>query len=689
MFGAEWTYEGEGAKYILEQELSAGSLGIHNHHQSNVATVSTSASQCRGGESCKLSDNSGRDRHPNSSVTNFAVVFAAEKTDNSPYWPLIVYRLGRLLPRKGPMYKIPQPPPHKSWQSFLLGFCLILATAPLSADQNQKKEPQKAQKDGEKPPSFTVKVPVDVVVVNATVTDKQGNPVKDLTVDDFKIYEDGKPQPIHTFALESYKAAQITDRSGKVVGPDGRAVQEEASQARLISLVIDDITVSSQEVYVQAIEAMRKFVEQDLGPGDQVAILSASGRVQFPFTSDKAELLEEVNGLHLKLDRGRADRVNCPEMPDSQAMDIVDDRPGNRALEVAVTESIICDHQDRVPEQMVIARVRALASQQHEEIQYRNRLLLSTVRQHLRSLRHFEAKKSLILFSDGFIPDQLRYELQEVVDLALRVGVIFNTIDIRGLYTTNYTASDRVTVGNTIQTSAILAQKPMIRIEDMRRQDEPLDQLAHETGGIFFHNNNDLGAGLRQIVNSQSFYYVLTYATPSPKADGRYHKVKLELSRPGLQVTYRKGYFAPKEQLTFERRKKEDIMEALQAPGNLNEIPIQLSYNYFQLDETRYQIALLTKVSIQGLQFLEEDARHKNLFNLVVVAFDEHDTYVDGLEKSMELNLTDPSYAAMLNYGFTSKVDIKVPPGRYKIKAVVREGNRTRMGSVRKTIEVP
>ena len=218
---------------------------------------------------------------------------------------------------------------------------------------------------------------------------------------------------------------------------------------------------------------------------------------------------------------------------------------------------------------------------------------------------------------------------------------------------------------------------------------EALQQLAHETGGIFFHNNNDLAAGLRQIINNQSFYYVLTYATPSPKADGRYHKVKLELLRPGLQVTYRKGYFAPKEQLTFERRKKEDIMEALQAPGNLNEIPIQLSYNYFQLDETRYQIALLTKVSIQGLQFLEEDARHKNLFNLVVVAFDEHDTYVDGLEKSMELNLTDPSYAAMLNYGFTSKVDIKVPPGRYKIKAVVREGNRTRMGSVRKTIEVP
>jgi len=569
-------------------------------------------------------------------------------------------------------------------------FCLFLASGLWSADKDQKKD--KSQKDSEKPPSFTVKVPVDVVIVSATVTDKQGNQVKDLAKDDFKVYEDGKPQPIHTFALESYKATQVTDQSGKVVSPDGTSPTEPgAGSSRLISLVIDDLTTSSTELFTPAIEAMRKFVEADLSPGDQVAILSASARVQYPFTSEKAQLLDEISGLHQKLDRGTVHRVECPELTDLQAIDIREDRTDGRSLNVAVTEDIICDHLEQMPNNAMIAasKVRSLAAQQNEETQYRNRLLLTTLRQHLRSLKHFEAKKSLILFSDGFLPDQHRYELQEVVDMALRVGVIFNTVDIRGLYTTNYQASDNVTVGNTIQSSIILSQKPSLRHEDMIRQEESLDQLAHETGGIFFHNSNDLYAGLRKINEDQSFYYVLTYASPASRADGRYHKIKLEVSRPGLQVSYRKGYYAPKEQITFERRKKEDIMEALQAPGNLNEIPIQLSYNYFQLDDARYQIALLTKVNIQGLQFVEEDARHKNLFHLVVVAFDEHDSYVDGLEKSMELNLTDPSYAAMLSYGFTSKVDIKVPPGRYKIKAVVREANRTKMGSVRKTIEVP
>src|SRR2546430_2129344 len=81
-----------------------------------------------------------------------------------------------------------------------------LTAASMAAEQDRKEETQKSSKDTQKPSSFTFKVPVDVVVVNATVTDKQGNSVKDLTVDDFKVYEDGKLLPIHTFALESYKA---------------------------------------------------------------------------------------------------------------------------------------------------------------------------------------------------------------------------------------------------------------------------------------------------------------------------------------------------------------------------------------------------------------------------------------------------------------------------------------------------
>ena len=559
----------------------------------------------------------------------------------------------------------------------------------MAADKAPKKNSGNPKKE-DKSETFTFKVPVDVVVVNAVVTDKQGNPVKDLKVEEFKVYEDGQLQPIHTFALESYKAtqAQATGR------PTGTATTEEdagSSQSRMISLVVDDLATAGPEFFAYAQEALRKLLASDMDPADLVSLSTASGSVNQPFTSDRDLLLSLVAELHKNVRRAGTVKSQCPELTDLQAQHIRNNQPDVIPLEVAVAETIICQHLESLDNPRLVAEpvVRSAAAQQFEENQHRYRSLLTSVKQYLRSLRHFEGKKSLILISDGFLSDYVRYELQDVTDTALRSGVIFNTVDVRGLYTTNYQASDRVVVGNNNETFALLSRKPQMRSDDMRYQEEPLRQLSGETGGMHIGNTNDLAAGMRKIIDSQSFYYILSYATPNAKSDGRYHKIKLEVTRPGLKVTYRKGYYAPKEQLSFERRKKDDIIEALRAPGNLNEIPIQLSYNYFQMDDARYQLALMTQVNIRGMKFVEEDSRHRNLISLVVVALDEHDQYIDGLEKTIDLNLTGPSYDALLNHGFTSKMDVKVPPGRYRIRAVVREGVHTKMGSINKTIEVP
>ncbi|MBM3803178.1 MAG: VWA domain-containing protein [Acidimicrobiia bacterium] len=568
-----------------------------------------------------------------------------------------------------------------SWASLVW----LLATLGLAADKAKKtEEPVKKEAKSD---TFTFKVPVDVVVVNAIVTDKQGNPVKDLTVNEFKVYEDGKPQPIHTLALESYKATQ-TASSASPAGTAAAVTDEAGSaQPRMISLVVDDLATTGPDAFMYTQEALRKLLATGMNASDLVSLATASGAVNQPFTSDRDLLLAAVAELHTKVRRAGTLKSDCPELTDLQAERINNNDTDTFYLDVAVAEAIICGGNS--DSSIVTQRVRMAAAQQFQENQYRYRNLLMSVRQYLRSLRHFEGRKSLILISDGFLPMYVRYELQEVTDMALRSGVILNTVDVRGLSTTNYQASDQLVVGTDPASAALLSRKPMFRIEDMRSQGDPLRQLASETGGLFIENTNDLAAGMRKILDSQSFYYILSYATPNPKPDGRYHKIKLEVTRPGLNITYRKGYYAPKEQLSFERRKKEDIIEALHAPGSLNEIPIRLSYNYFQVEDTRYQLALMTQVNVRGMKFVEEDSKHRNLITLVVIAFDEHDEYVDGVEKTIELNLSNPSYAALLDHGLTSKIDVKVPPGRYRIKAVVREGVDTKMGSLNKVIEVP
>jgi len=566
------------------------------------------------------------------------------------------------------------------------------------------------KKNGGNQDRLTFRLPVDVIVVNASVADGQGNPVIDLARGDFKLYVDGKLQEIQTFALESYEPISSENKPGIKRAPGAPNESfPNATRPRMISLVIDDLT-SSSEYFPSVVKTITRFIDEDMGPQDQVSILLASGRAQFSFTDNKQMLREEINRLPVKFDMDRVIKSECPRLAALQAKRIVENRGGegpsdasdlmqisNLDLQVAVADAINCANLKAIsPTGSVDANVLAQAKNlsrtaaviQYEESEYRTRMLLNSLRQHVRTLRHFNAVKSLILFSDGFLSggeSQNTFELQEVVDRALASGVVLNAVDIRGLYTDMIPASE--------QSSGASSNSPYYRLDvfhqDALEQELPLFQMANDTGGVFHHNNNDLHAGVRGIVHRQSSCYILTFSAPQQKYDGRYHPIKLEVSRSGLNLSYRKGYYAPREEQTFERRKKEDILEALRAPGPLNEVPIVLAYNYYREDESTYAVSLSTNVGIRGLHFLAEDARRKNLVNLVVAVFDETDRFLDGIEKAIDFKLTEDGYAGLLNRGLNSRVEFKLPPGRYKIKAIVRESADGKMGSANRIVEIP
>jgi hypothetical protein len=94
-------------------------------------------------------------------------------------------------------------------------------------------------------------------------------------------------------------------------------------------------------------------------------------------------------------------------------------------------------------------------------------------------------------------------------------------------------------------------------------------------------------------------------------------------------------------------------------------------------------------VNIGGIRFPKEEDRLKNQVSLVLAAFDENDRFINGLEKVIDFRLMDGSYAGLRDRGLSSKVELKLPPGRYKVKAVVREGNQGKMGSITKIVEIP
>ena len=164
-----------------------------------------------------------------------------------------------------------------------------------------KKEPTPEQKS-----TFSVKV--NAVVIRAAATDKSGNPINDLAKGDFRVYDDGKPQEIQTFARESMDPAE----SEETKFPDTLSSPKSGRESmvrppRLISIVIDDLTMEPPSEtgsildFPRMVDAVKRFVKTDLGPTDQVTILSGSRNVQFPFTDSRQRLLEESNRAYARL----------------------------------------------------------------------------------------------------------------------------------------------------------------------------------------------------------------------------------------------------------------------------------------------------------------------------------------------------------------------------------------------------
>ena len=189
----------------------------------------------------------------------------------------------------------------------------------------------------------------------------------------------------------------------------------------MISIVVDDLATSAPEFFMYAQQALKKLLASGVEPSDLISFSTASGSVNQPFTSDRDLLLSLAEDLHKKVQRAGNVKSQCPELTDMQAQQIRNNHPDNMSLRVAVAETIICQNiqdQPNLPAAVMAEPVvRSAAAQQFEENQHRYRSLLTSLKQYLRSLRHFEGRKSLILISDGFLSDYVRYELQDVTDM--------------------------------------------------------------------------------------------------------------------------------------------------------------------------------------------------------------------------------------------------------------------------------
>lgn len=406
-----------------------------------------------------------------------------------------------------------------------------------------------------KPLQYEVNVVLKLLQVH--VTDKKGNPVRDLVREDFVVTDNG--QPVDLSAFEKHALAPVPAVPAPEAAPDTAGEAPPVAPAVLSPgrkfFLLFDFAYNNVRGIEKAQKAAFHFIDTIAGPRDQVAVLSyaAIGGLAFHeyLTTDHAQVRKVLQAIGHKDVRGRATEIE--------------------------------DYYWRLVQSYggpFVLNIRAEAEANRAESEDMAQKYMLTLTDLARALRLVDGEKNFILFSTG-IPNSLIYGYatgnvfnrsdvgQASGNNVLRrqneamfkefgaAGCAFYAFDTResskeaSLFTYD---EETFVMGTRALTTAI--DPTYIFKDDKATGLNTLKRFTDQTGGKFYSNINMYERNLAQVQAATGAYYVLGYAV-NEKWDGSFHEVKVEVKRKGCEVRTQAGYFNPKPYAEYSDLEKQ------------------------------------------------------------------------------------------------------------------------------------
>lgn len=529
-------------------------------------------------------------------------------------------------------------------------------------------------------------VSVVLKLIHVYVTDKKGNPVRDLTKNDFTVTDNGQPVNLTDFEIHVLAPAPteaVAENPAEIVAPENVPPTPAVRPASRKFFLFFDFAYNNARGILKAQKAALHFLDKDVRPEDEVAVLSfgtIGGMVIHEYlTTDHAKVRKFLEGIGQKNVAGRATQI------EDQYWRLIQDLPGagpGAAMGVNF-----------------LNEAKALR-QESKSMAQKYMLQLTTL---ARALRLIQGQKHFIFFSTGvpnsliygYTPGNARYrgdweggdnagdyllrdKNEEMYKEFSAAGCAFYAFDTReSAMETSLFTYDEQTFATGSRGMGVAIDPTSIFKDDRATGLASLKRLTDITGGKYYSNINRYDKNLDQVQSLTGTYYVLGYPI-GEKWDGGFHEVKVEVKRKGCEVRAQAGYFNPKPFKEYTDLEKQlQLYDLALNERSLSRMPVS-----FPMTALSYNAGGLSRLGI--LARIPGDVAEKfsgKRVEFVAIVFDEKGDIRDVVRRESAPGLSRGKDIVFM-------AESTLTPGDYACRLVIRDMDTgmSAVASTKKTV---
>jgi len=589
-------------------------------------------------------------------------------------------------------------------------------------------------------PTEVIRTNTELVQTEVMVFDSKGRFVDGLRPEQFELVLGGTKQSVSFFeritAGSQAEAEQLAAArrnpaktnnpviSANKNGPSNTTAVGGTDVGRVLFFFLDDLHTSPASL-ARARKALLRFVDEQMNPNDQVAIVSSSGQIGFlqQLTDNPAMLHAAINRLNNKeVKEGYPGKTQISEYMASQIEDYKNKQLLAYLMEVTKTEQQMgpgTRHGDHRPAASYssLPFIENRVNQINTQSRLATMGTLDALRGLMLSSATLPGRKVVVFLSDGFLVSERKSgvleALEGVTEAAKRSGVIVYTMDLRG---TSFGMGSTVDV--TSSNVAEFSARKIGMAGEIAATQEPLKRIAEETGGRAILNSNAISAGISQAISETSDYYLLAWRPDSEEQ--RQAKLRLQVmvkDRPELRVRLRNNVYQSPARMVSTANKNnngnevKEVKDAtgpsplvpastssgfssplpaeaqlLQTLGSLypkKQLPVALAVGYLNASDGGLTLKLSMQIDREALDFAAESKPQQEI-DVLGVAVDDRGQLV-----SFKHVLTVPREAAGQDPKIVWHQQLRVNPGLYQVRVALRERSSGRTGSAMQWVELP